>query len=168
MKILQILLLSFLLPLAIIAQTTITWKGGTPGKENKWNEPKNWDSHRIPSEDDKVVIKMENNGHFSQAIIDSEVHINWLVLQSGAELRISESGKLLIDGTFQYSEGISMHGGSLISEGNIILKNIDDQYIAAMSPGFLKNKISLSSKQYGYEFYITPCLDTNSLLSTLE
>ena len=31
----------------LVAQKQITWIGGTPGKENTWEEPKNWNANTI-------------------------------------------------------------------------------------------------------------------------
>ena len=154
MKTSIIILLTACLPLFIHAQTAISWKGGTPGKETKWSEPKNWDAHRIPNEEDKVIIKMENNGHFSQPVIDKEVHIAWLEIHSRAALEVTKSGVLLIDGTDVYSEGISMYGGKLHSEGEIILKHIDVDNIAGLQPVCLDHTSSYASGLYGYEFTI--------------
>jgi hypothetical protein len=154
MKNLIIILLAACLPLFINAQTTITWKGGTPGKETKWNEPKNWDAYRIPNEDDKVIIKMENSGHFSQPVINDEVHIAWLEIHSGAELTIAATGQLTLEGTYTYSEGISIYGGNLSSDGEIIFKDIEAGFIAALSPICLSKKISFYSQLHGYEFCV--------------
>jgi hypothetical protein len=154
MKFSIIIVLSFCLPLFINAQTTISWKGGTPGKETKWSEPQNWDAYRIPNENDRVIIKMENSGHFSQPVINGKVHIAWLEIHSGATLEVTNSGVLLVDGTYTYSEGISMHGGKLHSEGKIILKHIDVDNIAALQPLCLDHSSGYASGLYGYEFTI--------------
>ncbi len=160
MKSLAILLISTFLPLLINAQTTITWTGSTPGKETKWNEPKNWDAYRIPNEDDKVIIKMDNNSHFSQPVINEEVHIVWLEIHAGAELTITTTGQLILDGSYTYSQGISMYGGNLSSEGEIIFKNIEAEYIANLSPINLSEKINYYSKLHGYEFSIVSSFNT--------
>lgn len=125
-----ILFLSMFSPLFLTAQNTFTWKGGTPGKETAWNEARNWDINRVPSEDDVVNISFENNGHFSQPIIDSEVHVAWVKIGEGASLVINEAGQLTVDGEYTYSEGVSMFGGSLMVEGGLILKDIDMVFVA--------------------------------------
>jgi hypothetical protein len=158
MKNLLLLLLSAFLPLLMNAQTTITWKGGTPGQENQWNEPQNWDAHRIPNENDRVVIKMTHNGHFSQPVINTKVHIAWLEIYAGAELTLAPSGQLTLDGTYTYSEGISMYGGHLSSAGEIIFKDIEFEFIAALSPVCLGERVSFYSQSYGYEFSVVSSL----------
>ena len=78
MKNLILLSLLILTPFILNAQTTITWKGGTPGKETAWHEARNWDQHRLPNENDHVIIQPENNGHFAQPVIDGEVQVAWV------------------------------------------------------------------------------------------
>ena len=124
-----LLILILFIPLCIHAQRVIIWEGGTPGKENVWNEPKNWDANQLPEEDSHVVIKFANTGHFGQPIIDKMIQIASLEIQSGATLRVTKTGSLLIDGTDTYSKGITIYGGELISEGEIVLKNIDTKYL---------------------------------------
>lgn len=109
----------------LTAQDTHVWKGGTPGNETNWNEPKNWNNHEVPSEDSYVVIPFHNSGHFSQPEISNQVIIAALELQSNAELKVKPSGKLIIDGTYTYSEGISIYGGKLNNYGILELNNID-------------------------------------------
>ena len=50
-------------------------------------------------------------------------------IQSGTELNIESTGQLIIDGGLTYSEGITIYGGKIRSEGEIILKNIDERFI---------------------------------------
>ncbi|MCB0661765.1 MAG: hypothetical protein KDC24_03415 [Saprospiraceae bacterium] len=112
----------------LTAQSTITWKGGTPGKETAWNEPKNWDNHHVPSDLDKVIIRAENNGHFSMPIINESVTVAWIEIQSGASLTVAATGELIVDGSYTYSEGITLHGGSIFSDGNIVLISIEQDF----------------------------------------
>ncbi len=107
------------------AQQTITWKGGTPGNETAWDEPRNWDSNRVPDQNDFVIINFVDNGHYSNPIIDSEVQVAWVQIYTGADLTIAETGKLIVDGAHTYSEGISFYGGNLTAEGQVVLKDID-------------------------------------------
>ena len=154
MKPLLITLLSILAPVFINAQTSISWKGGTPGRETAWNEPRNWDAHRVPNEWDKVIVKMEYNGHFSQPVIDAAVQVAWLEIHPGAELTITSSGQLTIDGTFTYSEGISIYGGSISSAGEIVFKNIDATFIANLAPSLLEERTRYFSELHQYEFSV--------------
>ncbi len=107
------------------AQNVHVWKGGTPGNETSWDEPKNWSNQEVPSEDSYVIIKLENTGHSSQPVISGKVVITALELQSNAQLKIDSTGELIIDGTHTYTEGISMYGGKLDNLGTLELNNID-------------------------------------------
>ena len=110
---------------SLIAQTTITWKGGTPGRESAWSEPRNWDLQRVPDEFDKVVIRLENTGHYAQPVLNEATEVAWVEIQSGGLLTITDRGVLTVDGRFTYSEGITIKGGKLISDGNIAFLGID-------------------------------------------
>lgn len=147
-------LFALFIPFLLTAQTNIVWKGGTPGKETCWNEPRNWDADRVPCENDHVIIRAENNGHFSQPVLNGSTQIASMEIGSGAELRVSESGKLLLDGSATYSEGISMYGGKLVSEGEIVLKGISPEFIAQLNPVFQHQKVRYYSQSFGYEFCV--------------
>ena len=97
---------------------------------------------------------MENNGHFSQLVIDNEVHIAWLEVHSGAELTITAAGKLTVDGSYTYSEGISLYGGFLHSDGKIIFKDIEIEFIANLAPVCLSQKTTYYSELHDYEFCV--------------
>ena len=154
MKTSIILILASLLTAFSQAQSSISWVGGTPGKETTWNEPRNWDDHKVPAEHDKVVIKKVNSGHGAQPVIESNVHIAWLEIHSGAKLAISEGSQLILDGAYTYSEGISIYGGDLYSEGEILFKDIEFEFIANLSPVCLDPKVSYYSELYRYEFCV--------------
>lgn len=148
-----IVLLAFFAPLALTAQNTITWKGGTPGKETAWNEARNWDMNRVPSEDDVVVIQVENNGHFSQPIISSEVQVAWVKINVGASLTIAGSGQLTVDGEYTYSEGISIYGGDLTAKGKVVLKDIEMEFVADIAH-LMEQKPECFSAVYGPELSV--------------
>lgn len=140
--------------ISAIAQNSSTWIGGTPGKETKWNEPKNWDTNRVPDENTHVIIKKTNSGHFAQPIISDQVQVAWIEIRQGAALNISASGQLIIDGTDTYSEGISIYGGTIQSTGKIILKNIDRQFIEGCELIALSKQINYYSNPHDYEFSV--------------
>ena len=121
---------------SVYAQTTIRWKGGTPGREDSWNEPRNWDAQRLPDAFDKVIIRLDNTGHFAQPVLDSEVTVAWIDIQSGGLLTITEHGRLNVDGRYTYSEGITMNKGHLISNGDVVLIGIepDESALAFEAP----------------------------------
>lgn len=140
----------------IIAQDVHVWKGGTPGNETNWDEPKNWSNHEVPSEESYVVIKFENTGHYSQPEINGKVVIASLELQSNARLKINSAGELLIDGTYTYTEGITMYGGKLNNLGKLELNNIDvpqTKVIAlqAMNEGRLIVNGEVQNEQYVFQ-----------------
>ena len=124
MKNLLIALLTLITTFAT-AQTTAIWVGGTPGKETKWNEAKNWSNYRVPDEFSNVIIKNNNSGHQAQPVISGVVEVSSIEIQASACLTISDDGEIIIDGTGFYSKGISNYGGNLVNEGVIDLRNID-------------------------------------------
>ena len=119
----------------VSAQNTIIWLGGTPGKETKWNEAKNWSKHQIPDEDSRVIIKYHNSGHHAQPVITENVVVASIEIQTSAILTILGNGHLLIDGAYAYSEGISIYGGKLMNDGIIKLYNLPNN----LSLDFLNN-----------------------------
>ncbi|KAA3624816.1 MAG: hypothetical protein DWQ02_22615 [Bacteroidetes bacterium] len=124
MKASLILLLS-LLSVFAFSQKTLTWKGGTPGNEHDWYEPKNWDKNIVPDEDSYVIIKRLNTGHDAQPVIAEKVIVAYIELQSRSILTISNKGSLILDGSYTYSEGINFYGGQLLNEGVLNLKGIE-------------------------------------------
>ncbi len=132
MKTLLILLLTTTSTL-LTAQTTVTWLGGTPGKETFWNEAKNWSNHQIPDENSNVIIQRLNSGHDAQPVIEDQAEVASIEIQSNAQLTIYGNGNLLIDGAYLYTEGISMYGGKLVNAGIInfynLAKNLSNEFL---------------------------------------
>lgn len=108
------------------AQQTVSWKGGTPGSETSWNEPRNWSNYQVPDDFSHVVIKRLNTGHFAQPVIDQEVEVASIQIQTGATLTVTATGSVLIDGEDQYTEGIVNLGGNLVNDGLITMVNMED------------------------------------------
>lgn len=123
MKTLIITALTLLSSLSF-AQQVIEWVGGTPGKEQSWNEASNWSTNQVPDEYSIVVIKFKNTGHNAQPIIEQSVHVASIQIHSGALLTIDGGADLLIDGTYTFSEGLSNYGGKIDNAGIINLLNI--------------------------------------------
>jgi hypothetical protein len=109
-----IALIVICLPLLLTAQQTISWKGGTPGTPHSWNQARNWDTNRVPGPNDYVIIAQPNNGHFAHPVIREEVQLASVEIQAGATLEVASSGKLIVDGAYNYSKGIAIYGGRLI------------------------------------------------------
>ena len=110
---------------ATIPANTTNWKGGTPGRVDSWNEPRNWSTNDIPNEDSHVVINAGNSGHNAQPVISDHVQVASINIMSNAKLTIRKTGDLLVDGTDTFSEGVSLRGGQIQVDGKIRLKNID-------------------------------------------
>ena len=144
----QVLFLALvLMSSALLAQGTVNWIGGTPGKETAWNEPRNWDNNRVPDETTHVVIQLKNTGHFAQPVIDEYVEVASLTLYPGGELNITDEGTLLVDGGFTLSEGIRMEGGKLNSAGEIVLLNLDQEIVDNFTLIALNHNIQFSSSR---------------------
>ena len=142
------------LAINLSAQNSITWVGGTPGKETKWNEPRNWDSNRVPDENTHVIIQKTNTGHFAQPVVSDLVKVAWIEIRQGAELNIKASGQLIVDGADTYSEGISIHGGKIQSSGRIILKNIEEEFIPDCESVALSKQVNYYSTLHDFEFSV--------------
>ena len=147
-----ITLLAICIPFLLSAQTNIVWKGGTPGKETAWNEARNWNTNQIPGENDHVFINADNNGHFAQPVLKESVQVASINIGPRAELQITETGKLIVDGTDTYSEGISIYGGKLTSDGTIILKSIKNDDMADTPPIEIKKVVLVESVQFDSTF----------------
>jgi len=117
------------------AQTVAFWEGGTPGKENVWNESRNWSNNMVPDENTVVYITSKNTGHDMFPVITHDVEVLGIELHQGSRLEISGDAKLLIDGTNSYTEGIKLFGGKLINNGSISLINLDSK-LHFMSKGY--------------------------------
>ncbi len=138
----------------LFAQNTVIWKGGTPGKENNWNESKNWSDNQVPDENTNVIIKAMNTGHFAQPVVDEAVEVASIELQAGAKLTVTASGSVMIDGSDIYTIGIVSYGGILVNKGLINLINIDNfstvdfQEIHSGNGTVLLDNQSINAKYY--------------------
>jgi len=66
-----------------------------------------------------------NSGHHAQPEIESNIEVASIEIQAGASLTIGEKGEVLIDGEYNFTEGIVNYGGSIINDGIISLFNVD-------------------------------------------
>ena len=126
MKTLLIIALTFTTTI-LMAQNTVTWVGGTPGKESDWNEPKNWSNHKVPNEFSDVFIKDVGTTTFNfPEIKNGLIEINSLQITSSGQLKINESAQLIVYGA---TEGLVKDNviiqGSLIVLDEISEKEID-------------------------------------------
>lgn len=83
--------------ISLFAQNINTWKGGTPGKENKWDEPRNWSKNQVPDEFSDVIIPDVSTSTFSYPIIEEAIiELNSIMVQSTANLTIESTATLVI------------------------------------------------------------------------
>lgn len=104
------------------SQKSITWIGGTPGKETNWNEARNWSGHTLPNEFSNVIIPDVSSSTFSYPVIkDGIVELNSLLVVSSALIVIEPGAELIIDG---YAEGLTPKTmqlrGSLMIQGKTV------------------------------------------------
>ncbi len=134
-------LLSFIVAFVIIHSTAvaqIVWRGGTPGQEEAWSNPRNWDQHRVPDADDIVIIpNTETRGGFYPVIDGQAGPIYYLEIQGGAKLTVTPYGSLAIDGAGKYEDAILLVG-ALENHGEIRVANTAGQ-VAAGHPEEIRN-----------------------------
>jgi hypothetical protein len=101
---------------ASFAQQQVIWKGGTPGHETSWNEPRNWSTYQVPDEFSHVVIMPLHTGHHAQPVIDQEVEVASIQVHTGAKLTIKIGGEILVDGESSNPHELGLFGGVVILE----------------------------------------------------
>jgi hypothetical protein len=86
------------------AQQTVTWKGGTPGKETSWNEAKNWSNNKVPNTFSDVIIEDVSTSTFSTPKIkDGIIELNSIHIASNTKLSIEADAKVIV---YSYAEGL--------------------------------------------------------------
>ena len=160
----NIIIISMLLvPMVLSAQQEIYWKGGTPGNENAWDVPKNWDRNRVPTETDKVIIRHLNNGHDSQPIIQTDVVVSWIEIHSGSRLTVQKGRSLTIGQSELYSEGISIYGGEIVSEGDIVVNDIHPSEMRLSTNCQIQDQmIKCSSESLDFSFQVRSTLTSDT------
>jgi hypothetical protein len=122
----SIMMFFFMLTLTSgFAQNTVSWKGGTPGRETSWKEPRNWSNYQVPDEYTHVIIAKLHTGHYAQPVIHDLVEVASIRVLAGASLKITDQGEIVIDGSLTYTEGIVTQGGSIINEGRIQMVEVE-------------------------------------------
>ena len=97
-----------------MAQVTITWKGGHPGRESDWQFAGNWSSSRLPDHFNNVVIPDVSTGSGKYPIIKGDVgNVNGLFIEAGASLTIAPKGSLVVE-----SSELMLVLGSLLNRGS--------------------------------------------------
>ena len=138
------LILSMLFTFSLFAQNTVSWLGGTPGKETDWSEAKNWSNHKVPDEFSNVIISPRNSGHQALPTIQGDAEALSIEIHSGASLLISKDALLTIDGEGAFTRGIQVLGGSFVNNGNVDLRFIDQDIVVSLAhqckgKGMIKN-----------------------------
>ena len=88
-----------ILTLTSTAQTTVIWKGGTPGKTQDWNCAKNWNTNKVPGVFDHVIIPNVSPQARPFPVVKDEVEpILSLTVHSNAEITIQTAGILIVEG----------------------------------------------------------------------
>ena len=112
-----ILLIS--LSATLSAQTTTTWLGGTPGRTTDWNCAANWKENTVPDENSQVIIPADR---LYYPVIKAEVDpIDALLVQSGAEITLTNTANLTILGETGRMEGMILLG-NIENEGTLDLR----------------------------------------------
>ena len=124
MRFLSTLLFTLLTTFAY-SQQIVYWIGGTPGKECSWHVPSNWDNGRVPNVFSHVIISTIGSGHHAQPVISELIEVTSIDIYPGSSLTISETGEVVIDGEFSYTEGILNYGGNIFNAGKINICNIE-------------------------------------------
>ncbi|MCB0637987.1 MAG: hypothetical protein KDC54_15265, partial [Lewinella sp.] len=132
----------------------VVWQGGTPGRPSDWQAPRNWDVGRVPGETDHVIIPAASYNPLSQPVIEHTAEVAWVEIHAGATLTVAATGILVVSGDQVYSEGISIYGGELIAEGEIILEKIDVDWLEGFQPVVLEERTTYYSTNYDFEFSV--------------
>lgn len=126
---LAILALVLFLDTNVFAQISTTWKGGTPGRANDWNCPKNWSNHTVPNAFSDVIIPDVSTTTMASPIIKTgRVEVNSLFLYTNASLTLEESAQLVI---FQKSS--SLLPSNFHPKGRLFLLDESTEGSAAVS-----------------------------------
>lgn len=105
----------------INAQIQNVWVGGMPGRPIDWDVAANWSLQRVPNEFHDVVIPNTATTTFSYPVIDSEVEIHSLRIESGAKLVIHETGKLNLNAPGTKMEDALANNGEIENRGRNLI-----------------------------------------------
>jgi hypothetical protein len=105
------------------------WAGGTPGRENAWDEPNNWLLKRVPGPADEVVVPHLCCDYYP-VISDNAGLVAKLEIEGGASLTILKGGKLTVGaGDLQPDVFLT---GMLFNYGTLILSDASDKKVGGM------------------------------------
>ncbi len=88
-----------ILTITIFAQNTVSWLGGTPGRETTWNEARNWSNYQVPDLFSNVLIADVSTTTRSYPLIKNGaiVELNSISIESDAKLCVEEGAQLIIN-----------------------------------------------------------------------
>lgn len=95
------------------AQLRNEWVGGTPGRPIDWNVASNWSLQRVPDGFHDVLIPNTASTTASYPVIDENVEIRSLRIESGAKLVILEAGYLHIDADVSLMKDVLVNAGEI-------------------------------------------------------
>lgn len=103
------------------AQIQNVWIGGMPGRPIDWDVAANWSLQRVPNEFHDIVIPNTTTTTFSYPVIDGEVEIHSLRIESGAKLVILEKGKLNLNATGTKMEDALANYGEIENQSHNLI-----------------------------------------------
>lgn len=103
------------------AQIQNVWIGGMPGRPIDWDVAANWSLQRVPNEFHDIVIPNTATTTFSYPVIDGEVEIHSLRIESGAKLVILEKGKLNLNATGTKMEDALANYGEIENQSHNLI-----------------------------------------------
>lgn len=103
------------------AQIQNVWIGGMPGRPIDWDVAANWSLQLVPNEFHDIVIPNTATTTFSYPVIDGEVEIHSLRIESGAKLVILEKGKLNLNATGTKMEDALANYGEIENQSHNLI-----------------------------------------------
>ena len=147
---------------------TNVWKGGTPGDENNWSNPRNWQSQEIPDYYHKVIIpNLSTTGNHYPIISTTVDPIASLTIEGGAKLIIYKKGQLLVDGKSVIDNGI-LNYGDIFIEGQLLIENIALDYFTGNKQDLNFRLIDNDSKGLRIRVFTKNRLVREKLLAFVE
>lgn len=131
MKTLVLTLAVALMPaLQLTAQKTNYWKGGFPGHENEWNQPRNWSLGFVPDWTCHVMIPDVSAACHPQPVLTSgNFEVQSVIILPGASFTIASGASLWLLGFNAFGVPLQNDGtlelkGTILTEptGNAVAK----------------------------------------------
>lgn len=108
-----------LLTMTTFTQNFVKWIGGTPGRETAWEEPRNWNTYRVPDHFSNVIIPDVSSStrvypRIKGGII---VELNSLLIYTNAQLCLEQEAQLLI-----YDHQFGLYSQHLDIQGIVVVR----------------------------------------------